>query len=65
MGIKGSEDTVVRPSQTFSSMDEAWSYALAHGANPFKNIRMYKSNPNSYEEDRDTSLHKTGNRGNA
>lgn len=42
-GIKHSEDTVVRPSQTFSSMDEAWSYALTHGANPFKNIRMYNA----------------------
>lgn len=38
---KESEDIVVRPEQTFKDLDAAWSYAMQHGCNPFKNIRVY------------------------
>lgn len=38
---KESEDIVVRPSQAFKDIDAAWSYAMQHGCNPFKNVRMY------------------------
>lgn len=35
-----SEDVVVRPEQIFKDMDEAWEYAIKHGCNPWKNVRM-------------------------
>lgn len=39
---KESEDIVVRPEQTFKDLDEAWSYAMQHGCNAFKNFRVYE-----------------------
>lgn len=38
---KESEDIVVRPEQTFKDLDAAWSFAMRHGCNPYKNIRIY------------------------
>lgn len=34
------EDVVVRPAQAFKDIDAAWSYAMQHGCNPWKNIRI-------------------------
>lgn len=36
------EDRVVKPVQKFKDLDEAWTYAMAHGMNPYKNIKILK-----------------------
>ena len=41
-GALDKEDVVIRPEQAFNDFDGAWSYAMKHGCNPFKNIRVYE-----------------------
>lgn len=41
-GALEKEDIVIRPEQAFNDLDDAWSYAMAHDCNPFKNIRVYE-----------------------
>lgn len=36
------ENVVEKPDKVFKDLDEAWSYAMAHGCNPWKNFRVYE-----------------------
>ena len=35
------ENTVMKPDKKFNSIDEAYDWALAHGANPWKNVKYH------------------------